>query len=98
MALRSAIAAAMTKSNREIPHFAYVEEIDITSLESLRRHLNSKKSATEDKLTLLPFIGLALAGVLNSFHNAMHCMIKSETSSANTRRFISASQHKLRMV
>lgn len=65
--LRRIIAERMSESNREIPHFAYVEEIDITALESLRQHLNSKKEATENKLTLLPFIGLALARVLKQF-------------------------------
>jgi len=65
--LRRKIAQRMSEANREIPHFAYVEEIDITALESLRQHLNSQKTATEDKLTLLPFIGLALVRVLKQF-------------------------------
>ncbi len=65
--LRRKIAERMSKANREIPHFSYVEEIDITALESLRQHLNSKKAPGEDKLTLLPFLGLALARVLEQF-------------------------------
>ncbi len=65
--LRRIIAERMSEANREIPHFAYVEEIDITTLESLRQHLNGKKAPAEDKLTLLPFIGLALARVLEQF-------------------------------
>lgn len=65
--LRRIIAERMSEANREIPHFAYVEEVDITALESLRQHLNSKKAATDDKLTLLPFIGLALTRVLKRF-------------------------------
>ena len=65
--LRRIIAERMSEANREIPHFAYVEEIDITALESLRQHLNSQKQPTEDKLTLLPFIGLALVRVLKQF-------------------------------
>ena len=65
--LRRIIAERMSEANREIPHFAYVEEIDITELESLRQHLNSKKQPTEDKLTLLPFLGLALVRVLKQF-------------------------------
>ena len=65
--LRRKIAERMTKANHEIPHFAYVEEIDITALESLRQHLNAKKSSEEDKLTLLPFISLALIRALRKF-------------------------------
>lgn len=65
--LRRIIAERMSEANREIPHFTYVEEIDITALESLRQHLNAKKTAEEDKLTLLPFIGLALVRVLKQF-------------------------------
>ena len=93
--LRRIIAERMSEANREIPHFAYVEEIDITALESLRQHLNSKKAPTEDKLTLLPFIGLALARVLADFpqcnalydrerniisqHHAVHLGIATQT-------------------
>jgi 2-oxoisovalerate dehydrogenase E2 component (dihydrolipoyl transacylase) len=65
--LRRKIAERMAQANRDVPHFAYVEEIDITALESLRRHLNSRKPAGADKLTLLPFIGMALACALRQF-------------------------------
>jgi 2-oxoisovalerate dehydrogenase E2 component (dihydrolipoyl transacylase) len=65
--LRRIIAERMSEANREIPHFAYVEEIDVTALESLRQFLNAKKTPGEDKLTLLPFIGLALVRVLKDF-------------------------------
>jgi len=65
--LRRKIAERMSEANHEVPSFAYVEEIDITSLESLRQHLNSRNTANDDKLTLLPFIGLALARVLKQF-------------------------------
>jgi len=65
--LRRMIAERMATANSEIPAFAYVEECDITALESLRQHLNSKKSANEPKLTPLPFIGLALVKALAQF-------------------------------
>lgn len=64
--LRRIIAERMQAAKREIPHFAYVEEIDITELESLRKHLNTRKDAT-DRLTLLPFLGLALIKALREF-------------------------------
>ena len=51
--LRRMIAERMTQAKREIPHFAYVEEIDITELEALRKHLNSQRDRDpNDKLTL----------------------------------------------
>ena len=65
--LRRKIAERMAQSAREIPHFTYVEEVDVTALESLRQHLNAKKAAGEAKLTLLPFIGLALTRALREF-------------------------------
>jgi len=64
--LRRIIAERMSEANREIPHFAYVEEVDVTALESLRRHLN-ESAGDDEKLTLLPFIGLALARALQRF-------------------------------
>ena len=45
--LRRIIAERMTSGETEIPHFAYVEEIDITELESLRKHLNSAGMTSE---------------------------------------------------
>ncbi|HNP62783.1 MAG TPA: dihydrolipoamide acetyltransferase family protein [Woeseiaceae bacterium] len=65
--LRRIIAERMSRSKQEIPHFAYVEEIDITELEALRRHLNSRKASSSERLTLLPFLGLALIRALKEY-------------------------------
>jgi 2-oxoisovalerate dehydrogenase E2 component (dihydrolipoyl transacylase) len=65
--LRRIIAERMSKANQEIPHFAYVEEIDITELEALRKHLNSRRGDASERLTLLPFLGLALIRALQEF-------------------------------
>jgi 2-oxoisovalerate dehydrogenase E2 component (dihydrolipoyl transacylase) len=66
--LRRIIADRMTKSKTEIPHYAYVEEIDITELEALRKHLNIKNNNhPAERLTLLPFLGLALIRALREF-------------------------------
>ncbi|MBI1328639.1 MAG: 2-oxo acid dehydrogenase subunit E2 [Alphaproteobacteria bacterium] len=65
--LRRKIAENMQESKRRIPHFAYVEEIDMTELESLRAHLNKTKRADQPKLTLLPFLMRALVKVLPEF-------------------------------
>ena len=93
--LRRMIAERMSAANLEIPHFSYVEEIDITELEALRQHLNAKKSADAERLTLLPFIGLALIRALKDFpqcntthdkqrnllirHEAVHLGIATQT-------------------
>ena len=65
--LRRLIAQRMSEAKRNIPHFAYVEELDITELESLRRHLNRKPPAGAGSLTYLPFLALALVRVLRDF-------------------------------
>ena len=65
--LRRIIAERMTKAKQEIPHFAYVEEIDITELEALRKHLNNRRNDPTERLTLLPFLGLALIRALKEF-------------------------------
>jgi len=93
--LRRIIAERMTKSKTEIPHYAYVEEIDITELEALRKHLNNRKSDPATRLTLLPFLGLALMRALKEFpqcnstydkdrnmllqHEAVHLGIATQT-------------------
>ena len=65
--LRRIIAERMTEANREVPHFAYVEEIDVTELEALRQHLNERNSDPAGRLTLLPFLGMALMRALRDF-------------------------------
>ncbi len=65
--LRRKIAEKMQDSTRRIPHFTYVEEVDVTELESLRGHLNATKTAGEPKLTPLPFLMRALVEVLRDF-------------------------------
>jgi 2-oxoisovalerate dehydrogenase E2 component (dihydrolipoyl transacylase) len=65
--MRRAIARQMQESKRRIPHFAYVEEIDMTELEELRVHLNATKRADQPKLTMLPFLMRALVRVLPQY-------------------------------
>jgi 2-oxoisovalerate dehydrogenase E2 component (dihydrolipoyl transacylase) len=65
--LRRKIAEKMQESKRRIPHYAYVDEIDMTELEDLRVNLNETKRADQPKLTLLPFIMRALVRVLPDF-------------------------------
>ena len=65
--LRRLIAQRMSEAKRNIPHFAYVEELDVTELESLRRHLNSSLAQGAPALTYLPFLALALVRVLRDF-------------------------------
>ncbi len=65
--LRRRIAESMQNSKRRIPHFAYVEEIDMTELEDLRAHLNKTKRAEQPKLNVLPFLMRALVKVLPAY-------------------------------
>ena len=93
--LRRIIAERMTKATQEIPHFTYVEEIDITEVEALRKHLNDKNADNGTRLTPLPFLGLALMRALREFpqcnatydadrnmivqHGAVHLGIATQT-------------------
>ncbi|OBP10243.1 MULTISPECIES: dihydrolipoamide acetyltransferase family protein [unclassified Pseudomonas] len=65
--LRRKIAQKMAEAKRRIPHFSYVEEIDVTDLEDLRQHLNARYGASRGKLTLLPFIARAMVVALREF-------------------------------
>ncbi|WP_394692596.1 dihydrolipoamide acetyltransferase family protein [Hyphobacterium sp.] len=62
--LRRKIAENMVKAKTTIPHIAYVEEIDLTALEDLRKHLNATKRDDQPKLTLIPFLAAALCRAL----------------------------------
>ena len=65
--LRRLIAQRMSEAKRNIPHFAYVEEVDVSELEGLRRHLNGRLASGEPALTYLPFLVVALVRVLQDF-------------------------------
>ena len=57
--LRRRIAERMQDAKRRIPHFAYVEEVDVTELETLRAELNAARG-TGGHLTVLAFLVRAL--------------------------------------
>ena len=65
--LRRKIAQKMQEAKRRIPHFTYVEEVDVTELESLRARLNDRYAAQRGKLTLLPFVARALVLAVRDF-------------------------------
>ncbi|TJY62922.1 2-oxo acid dehydrogenase subunit E2 [Sinimarinibacterium sp. CAU 1509] len=93
--LRRKIAEAMQRAKQRIPHFAYVEEIDVTELEALRTHLNAMRRDDQPKLSLLPFLLRALVQVLPRYpqinatyddeagtvrrYAAVHCGVATQT-------------------
>ena len=93
--VRRVIAERMSEAKRNIPHFAYVEEVDVTELESLRRHLNGRLAAGQPALTYLPLVIAALTRTLAEFpqcnvrydaargvlvrHRAVHVGIATQT-------------------
>jgi 2-oxoisovalerate dehydrogenase E2 component (dihydrolipoyl transacylase) len=64
--LRRRIAQKLQESARRIPHFTYVEEVDVTELEALRSRLNAKH-AERPRLTLLPFLVRAIVVAVREF-------------------------------
>ncbi len=71
--VRRVIAQRMSEAKRLAPHFAYVEEVDVTALELLRQRLNAEREASVSAvengrpLSYLPFIARALINVLKEF-------------------------------
>ncbi len=65
--LRRVIARRMTEAKRNIPHFSYVEEIDVTELEALRQQLKQANAHANISLTYLPFLIMALCRVVRNY-------------------------------
>src|SRR3954454_25016107 len=94
--LRRNIAQRMDLSKTRIPHFTYVEEIDVTEMERLRTHLNQERLDGESRLTVLPFLMRATVVSVVDFplmnarydddngvvnrHRAVHLGIATQTS------------------
>jgi 2-oxoisovalerate dehydrogenase E2 component (dihydrolipoyl transacylase) len=65
--LRRKIAQKMQEAKRRIPHFTYVEEIDVTELETLRARLNAQWGAERGRLTPLPLLARAIVLAVREF-------------------------------
>lgn len=76
--LRRRIAQKMQDAKRRIPHFSYVEEVDVTELEGLRGQLNSQRRDDQVHLTLLPFLVRALVRAVRE-HPAMNARYDDES-------------------
>jgi 2-oxoisovalerate dehydrogenase E2 component (dihydrolipoyl transacylase) len=92
--LRRKIAEAMQRAKQRIPHFAYVEEVDVTELEAMRARLNALYP-DRPRLTLLPLLIQALGRAIADFpminatyddeagvvsrHRALHAGIATQT-------------------
>ncbi len=64
--MRRRIAENMAAAKRHIPHFTYVDEIDVTALEEMRADLNAHRGE-RPKLTLLPLLIVAMCRTLPDF-------------------------------
>jgi 2-oxoisovalerate dehydrogenase E2 component (dihydrolipoyl transacylase) len=95
--IRRKIAERVQEAKRRIPHFSYIEEVDVTALEELRLHLNETHAGKRVRLTPLPFLMRALALALPAHpqinarfdddkgvvhrHSAVHIGIATQTPS-----------------
>ena len=64
--MRRRIAENMAASKRAIPHFTYVDEIDVTELERVRADLNDNRGG-RPKLTMLPLLIAAICRTIPDF-------------------------------
>ncbi|MEP7315642.1 MAG: dihydrolipoamide acetyltransferase family protein [Sphingomicrobium sp.] len=94
--LRRKIAENMQAAKRKIPHFALVEQFDVTDLEETRAMMNRDRG-DNPKLTLLPFLITAMAKAMADWpminatyddeanvvtrHGAVHMGIAAQTDS-----------------
>ena len=64
--LRRRIAENMAASKKNIPHFSYVEEIDVTELEAMRANLNAERG-DRPRLSPLPFLIVAICRAVQAW-------------------------------
>ncbi len=67
LGLRRNIAQRMQIAKTRIPHFTYVDEIDVTEVERLRAELNQQHADRQSRLTILPFLIRAVVVAIDDF-------------------------------
>ena len=93
--LRRKIAQKMQESKRRIPHFTYVEEVDVTEMVALRDELNRQHGAARGELSPLAFVVRAVVRAVADFpqvnarfdddagvltlHDAVHLGVATQT-------------------
>jgi 2-oxoisovalerate dehydrogenase E2 component (dihydrolipoyl transacylase) len=93
--LRRVIAQKMQTSKRHIPHFTYVEEVDVTEMVALRDELNRRYGAARGELSPLAFVVRAVVRAVADFpqvnarfddeagvltlHDAVHLGVATQT-------------------
>jgi 2-oxoisovalerate dehydrogenase E2 component (dihydrolipoyl transacylase) len=93
--LRRVIAQKMQESKRRIPHFTYVEEVDVTEMVALRDELNRQHGAARGELSPLAFVVRAVVRAVAEFpqvnarfddeagvltlHDAVHLGVATQT-------------------
>jgi 2-oxoisovalerate dehydrogenase E2 component (dihydrolipoyl transacylase) len=93
--LRRVIAQKMQASKRHIPHFTYVEEVDVTEMVALRDELNRQYGAARGELSPLAFVVRAVVRAVADFpqvnarfddeagvltlHDAVHLGVATQT-------------------
>ena len=82
--LRRNIAERMQSSKRRIPHFTYVEEVDVTALEELRQQVNT---GDRIKLSVLPFLMRAVVVAVRD-HPEMNARFDDERGVVERHRAV----------
>lgn len=93
--LRRAIAQKMLHAKRSIPHYSYVEEVDVTEMVALRDELNRRFAATRGELSPLALAIRAIVRAVADFpqvngrfddeagvltlHDAVHLGVATQT-------------------
>jgi 2-oxoisovalerate dehydrogenase E2 component (dihydrolipoyl transacylase) len=93
--LRRAIAQKMLQSKRSIPHFTYVEEVDVTEMVALREELNRQYAVSRGELSPLALVIRAIVRAVADFpqvnarfddeagvlnlHDAVHLGVATQT-------------------
>ena len=85
--LRRNIAERMQASVRRIPHFTYVDEIDVTEVDRLRSELNAGRSENQPKLSMLPFLIRAVVLAVRS-HPEMNARFDDDAGVVHRHRSV----------